>query len=361
MRRIPEALISTGAGIAGIAMLFAAGTSRPVSGQVPGRSPAPPVAAVSPYVDVHTHIERAVAEESIDVAVQSMRTSNTARYLFLPSPFDQAGPGSFDIEFIQAVASKYPGAMAMSGGGGTLNPMVQEAIRAGATSPALRERFRARAEEIARLGAAGFGELTAEHRPSASTPAYQSSPPDHPLLLLLADIAAAHGLPITLHMEAVPDTMPIPESWHVDPLPDPPQLRSNIAAFERLLSHNRRATIVWAHQGWDNTGFRTPALSRRLLQAHPNLYLELKIDPLGPGLNSPLSGGGSGTLKPEWLTLFQDFPDRFVIGSDQHYPMPDNGPQRWQAVVLLFNQLPPDLRRKIGTENPARIFNLTRK
>ena len=125
--------------------------------------------------------------------------------------------------------------------------------------------------------------------------------------------------------------------------------------------HNARAKIVWAHGGWDNTGFRTPELCRRLLQAHPNLYMELKLDPLRPGLNSPLSGGAGGTLKPEWLKLFQDFPDRFVIGSDQHYPMPKNEPQRWQAVILFFNQLPQDLRRKFGTENAVRLYNLKSK
>ena len=86
--------------------------------------------------------------------------------------------------------------------------------------------------------------------------------------------------------------------------------------------------------------------------------MELKIDPLNAGLNSPLDGGATGKLKPEWLKLFQDFPDRFVIGSDQHYPMPENQPQRWQAVITMFNQLPPDVRRKIGVENVGKIYKL---
>jgi hypothetical protein len=34
------------------------------------------------------------------------------------------------------------------------------------------------------------------------------------------------------------------------------------------------------------------------------------------------------------------------------------GPQRWQEAVLLLNQLPGDLRRKIGTENALRIYRL---
>ena len=64
-----------------------------------------------------------------------------------------------------------------------------------------------------------------------------------------------------------------------------------------------------------------------------------------------------GKIKPEWLKLFQDFPDRFLIGSDQIYPLPQpSEPQRWQAIVLLFNQLPADLRKKIGLDNPTRLY-----
>ena len=318
-----------------------------------------PVAALAPFIDVHTHLDRALAGRSIEAAVQAMPAENSAKYLFLPSPFAEESQRSFDIELIQTAAKKHAGKVSIVGGGGSLNPMIQEAVRAGTTSPELQKKFRERALQIARLGAAGFGEFTAEHRPSTSTPSYQTAPPDHPLFLLLAEIAAKHQLPITLHLEAVPETMPIPASWRLSPLPDPPQLRANIAAFERLLAHRPRAKIVWAHGGWDNTGFRTPELCRRLLQAHSNLYMELKIDPLRPGLNPPIDGGGK--LKPEWLKLFQDFPDRFVIGSDQHYPMPEAGPQRWQAVILLFNQLPPELRRKIGTENAMRIYKLASK
>lgn len=344
-------------------LLVAACTVQPPTSAQQSRESRPgeehPVAAVSPFIDVHTHLEKAVAADSIKAAVAAMRTENSAKYLFLPSPFDRESDDSFDIELIEGVAKKYPGEISIQGGGGTLNPMIQESVHAGTVSPELMKKFLYRAQAIVRLGAVGFGELTAEHRPSASTPAYQSAPPDHPLFLLLADIAAENNLPITLHLEAVPETIPIPASWPVNPLPDPPVLHANIPALERLLAHNPRAKIVWAHAGCDYTGYRTPELSRRLLEAHSNLYMEIKVDPLNPGLNSPLDSGGK--LKPDWLKLFRDFPDRFVIGSDQHYPMPAKGPQRWQTVIRLFNQLPPDLRRSIGTENAVRIYSLIAK
>ena len=79
------------------------------------------------------------------------------------------------------------------------------------------------------------------------------------------------------------------------------------------------------------------------------MSIKIKVDPVIPGRNPIMA---DGKIKPDWLKPFQDFPDGFVIGSDQHYgPMPPQSPSRWQATVLLLNQLPPDLRRKIGTEN----------
>lgn len=294
-------------------------------------------AALSPFIDVHVHMDKAAGEQSIEAAVNAMSLENSALYLFLPSPFAERSASSFDIEEIQAAARRYPNKVVALGGGGTLNPMLQEAVKAGAVSPDLERRFRDRAREIVRLGAAGFGELAVEHKPSESTPSYQTIAPDHPLLIVLADIAAEARMPMTLHMEAT---------------------QVDIPQFENLLSHNARARIVWAHGGWDNTGLRTPELCRRLLAAHPNLYMEIKIDPKNPGQNSPLEGGASGKLKPEWLKLFEDFPDRFVMGSDQHYPPPSAPVQRWQGIVALFNQLPANLRRSFGVDNVRNIYRL---
>ena len=82
--------------------------------------------------------------------------------------------------------------------------------------------------------------------------------------------------------------------------------------------------------------------------------MQIKVDPLNLGKNPPIT---DGKIQPEWLKLFQDFPDRFFIGSDQSYPTPvGSGLQRWQAAVLLLNQLPADLQQKIGTENAFRVY-----
>jgi hypothetical protein len=91
---------------------------------------------------------------------------------------------------------------AVLGGRGSLNAMIQDAITAGETSEKLRRKFEARAIAIIKDGAVGFGEMAAEHLSFFSEHPYESAPPDHPLFLLLADIAARLGVPIDLHMEA---------------------------------------------------------------------------------------------------------------------------------------------------------------
>ena len=72
-----------------------------------------------------------------------------------------------------------------------------------------------------------------------------------------------------------------------------------------------------------------------------------------------------GLIRPEWLTLFNDFPDRFVIGSDHfHGPLgrtprgapgvPPNVRPTWNLV----DQLPEELAREIACENALMIYKL---
>jgi predicted TIM-barrel fold metal-dependent hydrolase len=309
-----------------------------------------PIPALTPYIDAHTHFDQRDVPGSVQAALKALERQNAAAIFFLAPPDTFDNPGHFDAEVILAAAKQHPGKLAVLGGGGTLNAMIHQAVVSGDSGPQVRKQFRERAEELAGEGVAGFGELTAEHF-AGGTP-YQYAPADHPLFLLLSDIAAQHGLPIDLHMEAVPQSMPLPPGLKSPP--NAPRLQENIAAFERLLQHNPRAKVIWAHAGTDGTGMRTPALCRRLLQAHANLFMEIKTD--GSGKNSPLAGE---KLEADWLQLFEDFPDRFIIGSDQHYPEPA-GVQRWQAPVLLLNQLPPGLQRSIGRDNVLRIYGMAK-
>src|SRR5690349_5141507 len=135
------------------------------------------VAALSPYIDVHAHLDENDVDGSMQSAVRAMPEENLSRIVFMPSPFTLADANRFDVERLAPAAKKYSGKIAVLGGGGTLNPMIIEAARTGDVGPEAQKKFRERAEAILTAGAAGFGEMAAEHFPSA-TP-YETAPPDH--------------------------------------------------------------------------------------------------------------------------------------------------------------------------------------
>ncbi len=328
--------------------LFLAGPYAAHAAQMPQAME--PVPALTPFVEEHAHFDEKDPNAAVRSALAALGRENAAMIIFQISPDTFDHPGRYDSEVMLSEVKKHPGKLAITGGGGSLNAMIIQSVATGDAGPAVRKKFTERADELLREGVIGFGEMTAEHF-DGITP-YQYAPPDHPLYLLLADIAAEHQVPIDLHMEAVPQDMPLPTGLKSPP--NAPKLHANIPGFERLLAHNPRAKIIWAHLGSDFTGFRTVELDRRLLLAHPNLYMEIKTDPEAPGLNYPLTADGK--IKPEWLKLFTEFPNRFVIGSDQHYPEPKGQDRRWQEDILLFNQLPPGVRKKIGTENIVAIY-----
>jgi len=358
MARFPKFAAALMAASGGVALLLAAHLSAdPALAQANSPRAAVLRPTSAPYIDGHTHIDQRDPENAVALLLSAMERLNMAKTFIQTEPYGPDNPGAWDAELTLPAIGKHPDRLAALGGGGTLNPMLIEAQRTGNAGPEVQKKFRERAEDLLRKGIVGFGEMSIEHLSLPQSPVkdYEYAAADSPLMLLLADIAAEHNVPIDLHMEALPQTIPTPAEYGP---PNPPRLQGNIAAFERLLAHNPRAKIIWAHAGSDNIGFRSPDLMRPMLQRHPNLYLEIKYDPNFPGKDPPIA---DGKLKPEWLKLYQDFPDRFLIGSDQHFDPPATVPlARAQQNALLLNQLPEGLRRKIGMENALAIYSSRR-
>ena len=307
-------------------------------------------------IDTHAHIFRGYGKRGSSPnafrALAAMDSLGVEMTILLPPPFPEGHPGLYGRPELEAVVRQYPGRFAFIAGGESLNPLIH-ATPPDRVTPDVITTFEAEAEAIAEAGATGFGELTAEHFSSGrGNHPYESTLPDHRFFLRLADIGARRGMPIDLHMEAVPRDMPMPARRARGSNPE--KLKENISGLERLLGHNRNARIVWAHAGWDNTGERTVELMRALLQRNPNLYMSIKLDPGGPQRTSPL--GPDGAIRPDWLALLKDFSGRFVIGSDQFF---DEGTERLARARQFIDVLPPDLARLVARENARQIYRLS--
>lgn len=326
-----------------------------------------------PFVDAHTHLFRGhrgegregggrfgrrasgggLTGETVSAALAVMDRFQVSYAIIMPPPLP---PGREDPDYVaelQAVAHDYPTRFAFSAGGESLNPLIQS-TPPNSVTPEVLQRFQDRAEAIAATPAVAFGELAAEHFSShIGNHPYESTRPDHPLFLALADIAAKYNMPIELHMEAVPRDMPFPNA-KLAGSPNPANLTENIKAFERLLDHNPKARIVWEHAGWDLTGERTVTLMLSLLAKHANLYMSVKSDKAGTPATAPFRLGDG--LKPGWLAMLQAFPDRFVVGSDQFYD--DEQDIRTHRARAFVDSLPPEIAHKIASENAKHIYRL---
>jgi len=326
----------------------------------PGNGPA--AASGVPWTDVQVHL-RAGPARNFDAAIEGAlgATAGLGRktLVLVPPPFPSvaANANAHDYEVFLPSIRRHPTELAFLGGS-YLNAILQTTDPA-AVSPEIRRSFLAHAAKVLDDGARGFGELALLHFSEFEGHPYERAAPDHPLLLALADLAAGRDAPIAVHMEAVEKDMDLPMGLASPP--NPPRIPANIAAFERLLSHNPAARIVWLHNGWDNTGQRTPQFVHRLMAVHPNLALALKFQRSRFPQNQVMAPGGPN---PAWLAVIRSYPDRIIIGSDSFFASPDNRAGmifQPQPIVAFLGRLPQPLAEQVGHLNAARLYGLDRR
>lgn len=320
-----------------------------------------------PLIDTHSHFQTVGGRDlraSRDAALANMDRMNIARSLLMPPPFSTPKMAAYyDIEALLFAAKEHPGRFSLLGGS-SLNVMIHNTAPA-AVDEAVRARFRQRALEIAALGAVGFGEMAVMH---VSIPAmgpqhaFEDVPADHPLFLLLADIAAGQDMPIDLHFDLVPEDMPLPDLLRPNAL-NPRTLTANMPAFKRLLGHNTQAKIVWVHVGFEPLLTRDPEIVASMLKEHSNLYMSFRLNRGAPKPAATLSP--NGRMKPAWVKLVEAFPDRFMLGSDAFYAREGSiargsSDEGMKNLRGLIDQLPDGVAAKVASGNAMKLYRLER-
>ena len=113
---------------------------------------------------------------------------------------------------------------------------------------------------------------------------------------------------------------------------------SDVDAIERLLRQWPEARVLWAHSGFDR-----PEKVREQLRRHPRLWCDLAFR------GDHASGS---VVDPAWRAAFDEFPERFMIGTDTFTP------ERWHFIPeharfsrAWLGSLPPALAERIGWRN----------
>ena len=115
-------------------------------------------------------------------------------------------------------------------------------------------------------------------------------------------------------------------------------------ALEELLGTRPDITVLWAHAGLTDA----PQTVQRILETHPNVWVELALrTDVAPG----------GRLDSLWESLFERYPDRFMIGTDTWIPSQwTRLPALMSDVRVWLRQLPTDVAAAIAYANAERVL-----
>jgi Tat protein secretion system quality control protein TatD with DNase activity len=311
------------------------------------------VAAISDYVrtmplfDAHNHLQY---DESAEMLVKWMDEAGVRRMALIPRHYKDDG-GAND-EMALAFAQRFPDRFIAFIGGqrGDLWPLSAWYLGS----------FILEAEPKAKSGKfQGLGEFIILHygynkyvsTTHQNISGDQRLPLNTPLMNQLFQFGQKSGLPLLIHAEAEPDMSQ--QMW-------------------RMLQEWPKTKVIWAH----NCGRAPASQVAEFLRAFPQLTCDLAgmsvpmPNPFGWGTFNTRAGNdyrpnshvtriqeNDGTINLSMRDLFEQFPDRFMIGTDIAHPFAYS---RYKDVIIAFrrllSQLSPETARKIGKDNAERLF-----
>ena len=298
-------------------------------------------------IDAHGHLNGDMSAERL---VQLMDAAGVKSMVLMARYFQGAragGNGSDEqaLEFARRFPGRFiPFVAGQRGDLGGRNRQVWE----GPTQ--IGDNFLQQAEKKLQSGGYfGLGEFILKHYAYTNFGAQGGNDVDLPvhsyLMHRIAEVGIKYTLPVLIHLEAEPE---------------------KVTAMAQLLDAKRGAKFIWAH----HCGRSSARQIREFLTRYANLTCDLggmtATRQSGYGRYWPkqtpwmhLIEDGSGKLFPEVKLLFEEFPHRFLLGTDAaHTPALDFYVERIDRFRELLSQLRPATAENLAYGNAQRLFGL---
>ena len=177
----------------------------------------------------------------------------------------------------------------------------------------------------------GIGEVMTRHDDLTALTYGDVAHADSISLDPLYDLAAENDMPVSVHSD-------VSSVWRREPL--------YIGEIENAAKKHPKTRIIWCHAGVSRRIDvpTLPAEVRRLVSTYPNLYIDLSWVVFETYLTK------NGQPVNDWVSLIEDFPTRFMIGSDKVGKF-DNYHEEMQKYYVLLDALKPDTAKKVAHEN----------
>jgi hypothetical protein len=205
-----------------------------------------------------------------------------------------------------------------------------------------------------------MGEFEARHYPSSTNTRDVHTPVDSEGMELVFKLSSETGIPFSLHHEAEDALLP---------------------ELERMLAKYPKAKVIWDHVGRNRNydtwkKFRKADAVREFLSKYPNLYFDFL--PSRPGSKYSYDGKGYGkegyvegimydyssenvSLDAEWKKVIEEFPERFVLGSDANTGGGLEKFEKYGRVTYIYRDiilkgLRKDVAEKVAFKNAWKLM-----
>jgi Tat protein secretion system quality control protein TatD with DNase activity len=298
-----------------------------------------------PIIDAHGHLG---ASFNSDITVKAMDSNNVTRQIVMARYYPggpQDLPGS-DEDAVR-LAEQYPRRFFPLVG--MQQPLLTGSHKWQSPNREVDKLIELTERKLSSGKFVGIGEFIVRHWAySQGSHAEQENPIYSTFMQRMSAIAARFEVPMVVHMEGYPVL---------------------VDDFSRLLAEYPNARFIWAHNG----GRSKAPIIRCMLARHPNLFCDIagmtNVGTTGYGTGWPRREEFTslieqdGVLFPDMKALYEEFPDRFMLGMDVAHA-PGNNPKNYSCRVNRFRdligQLKPETARKFAEGNAIRIFKLDR-
>lgn len=183
----------------------------------------------------------------------------------------------------------------------------------------------------------GIGEVFTRHDDLTALTSGDTPRANNEAMTRIYHLAAENDLPVMLHAN-------ITSKRERNPL--------YLAEVEGPLRNHPHTRFIWAHAGTSKEihrhqvqmDFLLPTLTR-MLEAYPNLYIDLSWSMLTPYLLDE-----AGKPRAEWVKLVERFPERFMLGSDVVGRFNKLG-KEMRSFEPFLDALPEEVAHKVALDN----------
>jgi Amidohydrolase len=297
--------------------------------------------------DTHGHLASLEGRPTDAGAVTAAKGAAHVRRLNLlppPNAARQMGVGA-SLAQMETLRQSSKGFISHLCGSDYLTSWMDDAAKLGRVPPDVDAQM-ARLETDLKSGAcAGVGEIGFRHYIKAKGELEVNVPAAYGPLLAIAETAARLNMPLDLHAEPV----------------EPDGKRHEAEVFGTIALMFERAPnlkLITSHNAMTNVHN-----ARSLLQAYPTLMMNVRFGGYGQQVNwANLEGlvDERRQLYEDWAVLFEEMPDRFMLGMDFFFGGEGNVADHYAANIHLarrvLGSLPPPVAEKIGFNNARRLF-----